>query len=173
MRYEQDHEGDAEGTPARGPRRHDGRHFSRSGDETSPGELSGVDDEAIEGELHDLGEAEGEGVFGAVAEMFRGPLAPPDVMRQYDELAPGAAARMIDAYIESQRVRSDAVKRLARAESRAVNVGTVAAPLLTLGALGGAVWLTAIGLDGPAVLVAIPAILGGGAQLVSAWRKRE
>lgn len=84
---------------------------------------------------------------------------------------PGSAKQIVDAHLRREQVAADAMDRLTKAESLAVSIGAIGAQVVTVGGLAAAVVLLVAGFPSSAIAAVIPAILGGAAMVVSAWRK--
>lgn len=80
------------------------------------------------GELDDQPELTGFDAF-EVSVTRSSPLPDPHELRGYDELVPGAAKGMIDAYIRTKQVAADAVERNSMAEAGALTRGSEAESL--------------------------------------------
>lgn len=117
------------------------------------------------------GEPALEAGFLEIVHEFKGPLPPVPVLEGYERIVPGSAQKIIDAHLHGERTASDAVRRLTRAESFGVVLGSVSSALLTVGGLGAAVWLLLADIPSGAIAAVIPSILGGAAMVVSAYRK--
>lgn len=114
-----------------------------------------------------------ESVFGfELAEHFSGPVAAPQVLAGYERLVPGAARELIACHVRSESVASDALERTSRAEATAVVIGVVGAQVLTVGALVAGCALIMNGHGATALVALVPGVLGAGAQLLSATRRR-
>lgn len=106
---------------------------------------------------------QGRGQVVARVEQFSGPLPPPELLERYEQLIPGAAARLL-AMAEQQAAHRQAIERVvittrAKREGRGQWIAAGLALVVLLGAMG----LIAIGknLEGlVAVLAEIAALAG-------------
>lgn len=104
---------------------------------------------------------------------FSGPLPDPGTLAGYNSVVPGSAQRIIDAHLTKEYASAHALTRLTRAESTAVATGAIGAQVLTIGGLVCAVGLLVAGFPSGAIAAIFPAILGGAAQVVSAFRRKD
>lgn len=98
----------------------------------------------------------------SAASYHSGPLPAPETLFQYNEIAPGAADRIIGMAEREQRHRHDTDRGLLRIYSRNTAGGLVSATLIGLAAIGGGAYGMAHGGDIAGAGVA----LGGLASLV-------
>lgn len=91
-------------------------------------------------------------VLGAVAigMSFQGPLPPPEMLSQYDELVPGAAERLIDIHEKEKQHGSEIKKTMVEAEREDNSAaraefkrGQIFSFIIVLGILGLAGYMTA------------------------------
>lgn len=97
-----------------------------------------------------------------------GPVAPPYELKQYDEIVPGSAAKIIDASLHSVKVRDDAIERLTKAEAYSVTVAAFLAALLPYALVGAAVWLALTGHPEAAIWTAVGAGVSISPKLIDA-----
>lgn len=166
-----DQESGGEGFPSRGVRGGDGGSDSSALDASSLGEVA----EPAGVEIDETGEE----VFSRVVSLEAthvGPLPTPAMLQQYDDVVPGAATGIVEAYLEEQKARveqirtqNDAVDRVTRAESSAVKVGTYATAGLSIGGTIVGIVLIFMGNTLAGVIIgALPYLLTGIAKVVSA-----
>jgi uncharacterized membrane protein len=98
----------------------------------------------------------------AATSYHSGPLPDPDTLFQYNEIAPGAADRIIAMAEREQRHRHETDRALVRMHSRNTAGGLVSATLIGLAAIGGGAYGMVNGGDIAGAGVA----LGGLASLV-------
>lgn len=91
---------------------------------------------------------------------FEGPLPPSYMLREYEDILPGAADRIIGMAERQAEHRQSIEKTAISSKSRAEILGVVFAGLIGLGAIAGGVYLIATG-QGTEGLVAIIAAMGG------------
>ena len=76
---------------------------------------------------------------------FSGPLPPPDILKQYDLIVPGAANRIIVMAEEQGKHRQDIEKVVIASDSRNSTMGIVAGFVVSLLLIGASVFLIIIG----------------------------
>ena len=77
------------------------------------------------------------GILAAYAEVSIGPLPPPEVLKRYEEVIPGAANRILEMAENQSKHRM----QLEKNDSRRSFFGLAAGFLLSLGIIGGAIYL--------------------------------
>ena len=104
--------------------------------------------------------------FNALAlrsEYYEGPLPPSHMLREYEEILPGAADRIIGMAERQAEHRQDIEKVVIASKSRSETLGVVFAGLIGLSAIVGGVFLIAIGrgIEGlAAIITAIGSLVG-------------
>ncbi len=85
---------------------------------------------------------------------FRGPLPPPKMLREYEEVLPGLAGRIADRADKEQIFRHSATDYAQKTERRELNIravsiilGQVFGFIIGMTAVGGGVYLLAVGRD--------------------------
>ena len=78
---------------------------------------------------------------------IRGPLPPPEVLRQYDAIIPGMAERLLQAFEAQGSHRRGMDDKVLTMNFRLAKVGQIFAFVLGLAALGGGTYLIAAGHD--------------------------
>lgn len=102
---------------------------------------------------------------------YQGPLPHSAELANYDSIAPGSAAKLIDAHVYEKRAGADALTRLTRAESFGVSFGAVVAGVLVIGGLLSGVYLVMEDKPLAAALFGALPVLGGSATgIISAVR---
>ena len=101
------------------------------------------------------------------ASAWSGPLPKPDILRQYNEILPGAADRILKMAEEQQkhhhnqdRLQLDMYLTALRSDSRRSNLGLAAGLLVTLMGLGGGIFLVYAGHDAAGAAIAGLNLLG-------------
>lgn len=79
------------------------------------------------------------------AAVFSGPLPPPEILKQYDEISPGLADRIVSLTENQSRHRQELEKTVIRTRSRNETLGQIFAFILSLGVMGGSIWLISLG----------------------------
>lgn len=93
-------------------------------------------------------------------EIFSGPLPPPAILRQYDEIQPGFAERLLRLTEDEASHRREVTARAQRYEVFETTLGQVFGLLVALAALGTTVWLGVLGLEAAASIVGGTTIVG-------------
>jgi len=93
-------------------------------------------------------------------EIFSGPLPPPAILRQYDEIQPGFAERLLRLTEDEANHRRQVTARAQRYELFETTLGQVFGLLVALAALGATVWLGVLGLETAASIVGGTTIVG-------------
>ncbi len=93
-------------------------------------------------------------------EIFLGPLPPPAILRQYDEIQPGFAERLLRLTEDEANHRRQVTARAQRYELFETTLGQVFGLLVALAALGATVWLGILGLEVAASIVGGTTIVG-------------
>lgn len=101
---------------------------------------------------------------------YRGPIPDPGMLARYNEVDPTFADRIMRMAESEVEARTDSMKRLNKAEARAVSLGAVTTAAIVVLGLVAAIVLIALGYDGIAFLLAVPALLYGVARVIEAIR---
>jgi uncharacterized membrane protein len=104
------------------------------------------------------------------ATLFKGPLPPPAMLREYEAIIPGCANRMLAmAELEQRQYH-----RYRSWTQMNISLGLTAAFLVSIGLVSGAVYCASIGamgaalaLTGASAMGMVPALVRGGRQLLS------
>lgn len=152
----------------------DGRPHS---DQRDPQAVGAVHEGVVEAEPILVAEPVDPNQLGALqltsTQLTLGPIPAPWVLRDYDALVPGTAAKIIDAHLHGERVQADALDRSVKADSNSMMIGAIAAPAIALTGLVSGVALIIAGHPIYSIAAIIPAILAGGAQVIAASRKTK
>ncbi|KGF06839.1 hypothetical protein HMPREF1634_07440 [Tissierellia bacterium S7-1-4] len=65
-------------------------------------------------------------------EMFSGPLPHPEIIRQYDEICPGTAEKIVDSFVKQTNHRIDMETRVIKSSVFRANVGLFMAFIISL-----------------------------------------
>jgi uncharacterized membrane protein len=76
---------------------------------------------------------------------FVGPLPPPNILKQYDDVVPGAANRIITVFENENEHRHGLERKIVKTESRDSLLGVVSAFILCIVALIGCIFLISSG----------------------------
>lgn len=85
--------------------------------------------------------------YGQITKSFSGPLPPPEILREYDELVPGSAKTFIDTFSDQAHHRMDLEKTHLRSDRRRSWGGLIAGFVVAMTALCGGIWLVYMGHD--------------------------
>ena len=106
-------------------------------------------------------------------------MADPLTLAQYDQVEPGTARAILEAFLRTEAVQADAVERESIADARATTadaratiVDAVGAQVLTVGGLVVAVALIMAG-HTYGMIGIVPAIIASSAQVIAAQRRRR
>lgn len=73
---------------------------------------------------------------------YSGPIPPPDLLRQFDEVYPGAAKQILGDFVEESAHRRSMERKIVGTESFKEVFGAIFAGLIGMTGVGGGVWLT-------------------------------
>lgn len=104
---------------------------------------------------------------------FRGPLPPPEILREYDQILPGLAERVVTMAENQSRHRQDVEKSVISTRNRNETLGQIFGFILALVIAGGSIWLIFMGkkIEGLATIIAEIASLAG--IFIYARRKQQ
>jgi uncharacterized membrane protein len=104
-------------------------------------------------------------VAAQISRTFSGPLPPPEILQRYNEIVPGAADRIIKM-AESQHCHRQALEKSVVASNVfSQKLGLGFGFVIAITAIGGGIWLSAIGKSG----VGLTAIIGALVALVGVF----
>lgn len=89
-----------------------------------------------------------------------GPLPAPETLREYDDLIPGTAERIIEAFTKQVDHRIDVEKKAVSHGMWIEKAGQIFAFILALVTLGGSFWLITSGFSGAGIAGIITAVAG-------------
>lgn len=94
---------------------------------------------------------------------YAGPLPHPDILRQFEEIVPGAAERIFTQFEEQSAHRRAMEAQVIRSNAFSQRLGSISASLIGILGVGGGIWLTYAGknLAGLASVIATLAALTG------------
>lgn len=101
-----------------------------------------------------------------------GPLPDPEELAAYQALDPGLVDRIVRMAEVSVTGRYAVQRRAVTAESLAVVIGAVTMALVAVGGIGASIVLLAQGYETTSLFTAIPAVLIGVGQILTAARRR-
>lgn len=102
-----------------------------------------------------------------------GPLPDPAELAAYKRIDPQLVNRIVSMAEVSVHGRHEVLKRAVTAESFAVITGAVTMALVAIGGLAASIVLLVMGYEVTALLTAVPSILIGIGQIVTAARKKS
>jgi len=105
-----------------------------------------------------------------VSSQFSGPLPSAQMLRDYEHVVPGTAARLVDAHLAKEHAATQAMRRLSLAETIAVIGGSIGAISIALMGIILGVTLIVQGHAGFGLIALIPGMLSGVAAIVSRFR---
>lgn len=85
---------------------------------------------------------------------YQGPLPLPDHFRQYDEILPGAAHRILSLAEQQSAHRQYLEKHVIRGDGRRAWCGLIVGFILAGGCIGGGIWLASTGHEVPGATIA-------------------
>ena len=109
----------------------------------------------------------------SVAAAFQGPLPLPSHLREYDEIVPGAAERIL-AMAEKQSVhRRDLEAYVTRGDGHRAWAGLVIGGMLAAGCIGGGIWLVSLGQSSGGIAIATSTVATLAAVFVYGTQSRR
>lgn len=88
--------------------------------------------------------------------MYSGPIPHPELLRQFDEVIPGGADRIMTMAEGQSSHRQLLETKVVNANNRDSLLGIIFAGVICLVALGGAIWLLSLGKDIQSLILLIP-----------------
>lgn len=79
--------------------------------------------------------------------VWNGPLPPPNVLRGYEEIVPGAANRIMEMTEKEQAHSRDMIRTIIVGDSRRAYLGLIAGFIISVLGIGGGIYLIAVGHD--------------------------
>lgn len=104
-------------------------------------------------------------VAAQISRTFSGPLPPPEILQRYNEIVPGAADRIIKMAESQQHHRQALEKSVVDSNVFSQKIGLGLGFIIAITAIGGGIWLSAIGKSGSG----LTAIIGALASLVGVF----
>jgi uncharacterized membrane protein len=104
-------------------------------------------------------------VAAQISRTFSGPLPPPEILQKYNEIVPGAADRIIKMAESQHHHRQALEKNVVSSNVFSQKLGLGLGFVIAMTAIGGGIWLSAIGRSGSGLI----AIIGALAALVSVF----
>lgn len=105
---------------------------------------------------------------------FQGPLPPPQILHQYDEIIPGAAERIICAFEKQVQHRQDLEKNVITSDIRQAYLGSLLGFIIALSAIGSGTFLAYIGRPTEGIAAIISALAGIiGVFVVGSYQRRK
>ncbi len=113
---------------------------------SNPGETHGADPPAqpIVPQVADVAQPSDIAYIEAV---WNGPLPPPNVLRGYEEVVPGAANRIMEMTEKEQAHSRDMTRTIIVGDSRRAYLGLIAGFVISVLGIGGGIYLIATGHD--------------------------
>lgn len=111
-------------------------------------------------------------VSSSHATFHRGPLPPAHVLREYDDVVPGTAKRIIDWADSSITTRNQAIERTSQAESLALKAGALSGALFPYALLIATVIAAFAGLTAIAIIAGLAVMATVGPKIIEAARGR-
>ena len=96
----------------------------------------------------------------AVSQQFAGPIPPPAVLAQYNNIIPGAADRILAMAERQAEHRQTSERKLITANIVNERIGLIFAFLIGLGAIGSGVYCVAVGQPIPASFIGGGGVIG-------------
>ena len=91
---------------------------------------------------------------------FQGPLPPPQILHQYDEIVPGSAERIISSFENQVQHRQELEKKVITSDIRQSYFGAVLGFIIALSAIGSGTFLAYIGRPTEGIAAIITALAG-------------
>lgn len=104
-------------------------------------------------------------VAAQISRTFSGPLPPPEILQRYNEIVPGAADRIIKMAESQHHHRQALEKSVVDSNVFSQKIGLGLGFIIAMTAIGGGIWLSAIGRSGSGLI----AIIGALAALVGVF----
>lgn len=102
-------------------------------------------------------------VAAQISRTFSGPLPPPEILQRYNEIVPGAADRIIKMAENQHHHRQALEKSVVDSNVFSQKIGLGLGFVIAMTAIGGGIWLSAIGKSGSgltAIIGALAALVG-------------
>jgi uncharacterized membrane protein len=106
---------------------------------------------------------------------FQGPLPPPQILKQYDDIVPGCAERIISQFESQVKHRQELEKKVITSDIRQTYFGSTLGFIIALSAIGAGTFLAYIGrpTEGISAIIAALAGIVGVYGVGSYQRKKE